>query len=66
MIFSEKSRRVIYEMDNMKLFELGQTSVTIQCHSCLQLVSDRFIFCRCGAGIQSWWDPVPDLGVQMV
>ena len=31
MIFSEKPSRVMYEMGNMELFELKQTSVTTQC-----------------------------------
>ena len=35
MIFSEESSRVINEMGNMELFELGQISKTTQCHSCL-------------------------------
>ena len=36
MIYSEESSRVIHEMGNMELFELGQISKTIQCHSCLK------------------------------
>ena len=36
MIFSEESIRVIYEMGNMELFELRQSTVTIQCHCCLR------------------------------
>ena len=42
MIFSEESSRVIYEMGNMELFELGQISVTIRCHSCLKHVPEGF------------------------
>ena len=30
MIFSEESSRAFYEMDNMELIELRQTSATIQ------------------------------------
>ena len=34
MIFSEESRRIIHELDNLELYELRQKSSTIQCHSC--------------------------------
>ena len=33
MTFIEESSRVIYEMGNVELFELGQISMTVQCHS---------------------------------
>ena len=33
--FSEESSRIIHEMDNFELYELGQISRTVQCHSCL-------------------------------
>ena len=48
MISTEKSSRVIYEMGTMELFELGQISVTIQCHSCLKHVSEGQKCCGCG------------------
>ena len=34
MIFSEESSCVIYEVGNLELIELRQTSATIQCPSC--------------------------------
>ena len=34
VIFSEESSRAVYEMGNMELIELRQTSATIQCPSC--------------------------------
>ena len=40
MIFSEESRRAIYEMGNMELIELKQTFATIQCSSCQKHVSE--------------------------
>ena len=48
MIFSEESSRLIYEMGNMELFEVGQISVTIQCHSCLKHVPEGLKLCACG------------------
>ena len=35
-IFSEETSRAIYEMGNMELIELKQTSTTVQCLSCLK------------------------------
>ena len=34
LIFSEETRRIIHELGNLELYELGQMSSTIQCHSC--------------------------------
>ena len=34
MILSEESSRIIHEMGNIKLYESGQISRTVQCHSC--------------------------------
>ena len=48
MIFSEESRRVTYEMGNMELFELGQISSTVQCHSCLKHMPEGLKSCECG------------------
>ena len=40
MIFTEEPRRVIYEMGNVEFVELGQISMTVQCHSCLKHVPE--------------------------
>ena len=48
MIFSEESRRAIYEMGNMELIELKQTSATFQCSSCLKHVLEGVNMCQCG------------------
>ena len=48
MIFSEESSRAIYEMGNMELIELRQTSETIQCLSCLKQVPEGLNMCLCG------------------
>ena len=45
MIFSEESSRTIYEMGNMELIELRQTSTTIQCSSCLKHVPKGLNMC---------------------
>ena len=36
MTFSEKSRRIIYGLGNVELFELGQTAATAQCQFLFQ------------------------------
>ena len=41
MTFTKESSRVIYDTGNVELFELGQISMTVQCHSCLKHVPER-------------------------
>ena len=48
MIFSEESSQAIYEMCNMELIEVKQTSATIQCSSCLKHVLEGVNMCQCG------------------
>ena len=48
IIFSEESSRAIYEMGNMELIELKQTSATIPCSSCLKYVPEGLNMCQCG------------------
>ena len=48
MIFSEESSRAIYEMANMELTELTQTSATIHCLSYLKHVPQELNMCQCG------------------
>ena len=48
MIFSEESSRVIYEMGNLELIELRQTSATTQCLSLLKCVPEGLNMCLCG------------------
>ena len=45
MIFSEESSRAIYEMGNVDLIELKQTSETAQCPSCLKHVFEGMTMC---------------------
>ena len=52
MIFSEESSRAIYEMGNMELIELRQTSATIQCPSCLKHVPEGLNICLCGVWLR--------------
>ena len=47
MIFKEESSHVIYEMGNLELIELRQTSATIQCPSCLKHVPEGLNVCLC-------------------
>ena len=51
-IFSEESRRAMYEMGNLELIELRQTSATIQCSSCLKHVPERLNMCQCGVWLR--------------
>ena len=48
MIFSEESRRTVYEMGNVQLIELKQTSATFQCSSCLKHVLEGVNMCKFG------------------
>ena len=52
MILSEESSRVIYEMGNLELIELRQTSATIQCHSCLKHVPEGLNMCLGGVWLR--------------
>ena len=52
MIFSEETSRAIYEMGNMELIDLKQTSATIQCLSCLKHVPEALNMCQCGVWLR--------------
>ena len=52
MIFSEESSRAIYEVGNMELIELRQTSATTQCLSFLRHVPEGLHMCRCGVWLR--------------
>ena len=45
LIISEESSRIIHELGNIKLYELGRTSRTIQCHSCFKYMPEGLAFC---------------------
>ena len=49
---NEESSRAIYEMGNMELTELRQTSATIQCPSCLKHVPEGLGTCQCGVWLR--------------
>ena len=40
-IFSEESRRIIHEMGNIELYELGQMTSTVPCHECSASICRR-------------------------
>ena len=52
MIFSEESSRAIYEMGNLDLIELRQTSATFQCPSCLKHIPEGLGMCLCGVWLR--------------
>ena len=52
MIFSEESSRAIYEVGNMEMIELRQTSATIQCLSSLKHVPEGLNVCQCGVWLR--------------
>ena len=52
MIFSEESRRATYEMGNLELIGLRQTSATIQRPSCLKHVPEGLNMCLCGVWLR--------------
>ena len=35
LTFSEKSKRIIYDLCSVELFELGKTMATVRCHASL-------------------------------
>ena len=43
---------MIYEMGNVEMFELGQISMTVQCHSCLKHVPEGLKLCGCGVRLR--------------
>ena len=52
MIFSEETSRVIYEMGNMELLELKQTTATIHGPSFLTHVPKGLNMCQCGVWLR--------------
>ena len=52
MIFSEESSRVIYEMGNLELIELRQTSAIFQSPPCLKHVPQGLNMCLCGVWLR--------------
>ena len=48
MKFSEESSHGIHEMGNIELYQLGQISRTVHCHSCLKHIPEGLTFCSCG------------------
>ena len=46
--FSEESSRIILELGNIELHELGEISRTVQCQSCLKHVPEGLVLCSCG------------------
>ena len=52
MIFSEESRRAIYEMGNMESIDLKQTLATVQCSSCLKHVLESGNMHQCGVWLR--------------
>ena len=48
MKFSEESSRTIHEVGNIQLYELGQISRTVRCHSCLNHILEGLTFSSCG------------------
>ena len=53
LIFSEESSRIILELGNIELYELGQMSSTIQCHSCFKHMPEGLGFCPRGLCLRS-------------
>ena len=52
MIFSEESSRMIYEMGNLELIELRQTSAIFQSPPCLKHVPEGLNMCLCGVWLR--------------
>ena len=46
--FSEKSQKMIQDMDNVELFELCETIPQVQCSECLLYWNQGIVYCTCG------------------
>ena len=46
--FSDNSKSMIREMDNVKLFELCEAILKVQCFQCLLYWNQGVIYCTCG------------------
>ena len=46
--FSEKSKKMIKDMENVELFELFETDPETQCKECLLYWSQGIVYCTCG------------------
>ena len=46
--FSEKSKKMIQDMDNVELFELCETIPKVQCSECLLYWNQGIVYCTCG------------------
>ena len=46
--FSEKSKKMIKDMDNVELFELCETTPKVQCKECLLYWNQGIVYCTCG------------------
>ena len=46
--FSEKSKKMIRDMGNVKLFELCETIPEVQCSECLLYWNQGIVYCTCG------------------
>ena len=53
MRFREESSRIIHEMGNIELYELGQMTRTVQCYSCWKHLPEGLAFCSCGVCLRS-------------
>ena len=48
MIFCKESSKAIYEMGNVELIELSQTTSTVQCRPCWKHIPEGVLQCLCG------------------
>ena len=53
MIFCKESSKAIYEMGNVELIELRQTTSTVQCRPCWKHIPEGVLQCLCG----NWLKP---------
>ena len=52
LTFNKESSRIIHEMGNIELYELGQISRTVQYQSCLKHILEGLTFCACGTRLR--------------
>ena len=50
--FSQQSKRMIWDVGNVELFELLETDPKTQCKACLSYWSEGIVYCTCGHFVQ--------------
>ena len=53
-----------HELCNIELYELGEISRTVQCHSCLKHIPEGLTFCSCGVCLRLDEETIPRINAR--